>query len=184
MLTNKQCFGFAGLPSSQNKKSEKISKEFLVKFYLLIFESYFLYRITSKPYLTNWSSRPLTFQVFLFISWVNKKKTHTWVLLNTFLGPLVKENSFLPYDYFSSFELNRLHFTNFGKTKFPKHLIFLLNDFRDMNAQRGKLLLGGIIIIRALIYLIIMRPWDAFGQPKSKFKEEYFSPWFILLTFI
>jgi len=75
------------------------------------------------------------------------------------MRPLVKENSFLPYDYFSSFELNRLHFTNFGKTK-------------DMNAQRGKLLLGGIIIIRALIYLIIMRPWDAFGQPKSKFKEE------------
>jgi len=73
------------------------------------------------------------------------------------LQSLVKENGFLQNDYFSLFEINRMKFGPFG-------------TIREMNAQRCKLILGGVFIIRVFIYYFIMHPWEVFGQDKSKFK--------------
>jgi len=73
------------------------------------------------------------------------------------LGPIVKEDTFMQHDYFSIFEIKRMKFGPFG-------------SLREMGPQRVKLILGGIILMRVLIYSFIMRPWEAFKQDKTKFK--------------
>jgi len=73
------------------------------------------------------------------------------------LGPIVKEDTFMQQDYFSVFEIKRMKFGPFGL-------------IREMSQQRVKLILGGIILMRVLIYSFIMRPWEAFKQDKTKFK--------------
>ncbi len=74
------------------------------------------------------------------------------------LSPLVKDESFLQNDYFSGFEIKRMKFGPFGSIK-------------EMSPQRVKMIIGGIIIMRVLIYNFIMRPWEVYKQQeKSKFK--------------
>ncbi len=75
------------------------------------------------------------------------------------LAPLIQEEGFLQNDYFSQFEINRMKFGPFGNLK-------------EMNPQRAKLIIGGVILMRVLIYYFIMRPWEMFKQDKSKFKTE------------
>jgi len=72
---------------------------------------------------------------------------------------LIKEEGFLQNDYFSQFEINRMKFGPFG-------------TIREMNPQRSKLILGGIVLVRVFIYYFIMRPWEVLKQDKSKFKNE------------
>jgi len=80
-------------------------------------------------------------------------------VLPPILSTLIQEDGFLQNDYFSQFEINRMKFGPFG-------------TIREMNAQRCKLILGGIVMIRVFIYYFIMRPWETLKQDKSKFKSE------------
>jgi len=72
---------------------------------------------------------------------------------------LTRENTFLQNDYFSLFEINRMKFGPFG-------------TLREMSAQRVKLIIGGVFIMRVLIHFFIMRPWDGLSQKKTQFKTE------------
>lgn len=91
------------------------------------------------------------------------------ILNNLFLAQLTRENSFLPNDYFAAFELKRLKFNTFGNIKSVLYDCSFL-PYREMTSSRIKLVLGGIIIVRVLIYFVIMHPWDSFREGKVKYK--------------
>jgi len=80
-------------------------------------------------------------------------------VLPPILSTLIQEDGFLQNDYFSQFEINRMKFGPFG-------------TIREMNSQRCKLILGGVVMIRVFIYYFIMRPWEVLKQDRSKFKSE------------
>jgi len=76
-----------------------------------------------------------------------------------FLSRLCENESYLPPNYFTDFEINRLHFGYLGTLK-------------HMNPERVKLIIGGIVFIRVFVHIILMQPWDAFSLSKDKFNVE------------
>jgi len=48
---------------------------------------------------------------------------------------------------------------------------------KEMTPPRIKLIVGGILIMRVLVYYFVMRPWEVFPQDKSKFKAESVIHW-------
>jgi len=76
-----------------------------------------------------------------------------------FLSTLSENGSVLPSNYFSEFELNRLEFGSLG-------------TLRKMDPEKSKLIIGGITLVRVLIHMIIMQPWNTFNMSHDKFNIE------------
>jgi hypothetical protein len=75
--------------------------------------------------------------------------------LTVFLRKYIKSKAFLPQDFIFDFELKRLCFTNYGDTKM-------------MTPQRSKMLLAFWILVRALIFRVILKPWEIIKTLNAK----------------
>ena len=78
------------------------------------------------------------------------------------LVSLIEKSAIVPDFYLTDFELRRLEFT-YGGT------------LRNTNEMRGKLLIGGYVLIRILLQEVIMRPWQLLpGVKMDKVNLRYF----------
>lgn len=75
------------------------------------------------------------------------------------MGDFTEEGAILPNDYFTNFELKRLHLTYYGSVK-------------DMNPDRSKLLLAGIFFFRCFIYGVLLNYTGPLKLGKGAVKKE------------